>query len=465
MGDFSYRPFIKTINLETKNSNDVNNVLNQQDNWINIDNYEQKNGINVLQSSAELDFNVDSFYHGVDWIYSFFDTILMYDYSYFYLGLFLTYFDEAYDYAFKIFWFFSNEINSFQFFYSIVLDKYFSSLLYNFPFLQSWYKNILISKETTFLLLNHPEILFINDMLISQYVFKYTSYLTHVLTNLLISETFITATLVFIHILFIMFFLFLGLLLYFSFFTTSTKEENLIDNDHMLANITIEAEEEVASMDDIIMLFCLLLYIYGWFFYSHFWYLSTKVPEFVLLVYLFPYLYYIIVFIPTLLLYDFGAFFVAYLRGVASLPVFILELVFDFVALMAFYIRILVQGVRLLLMAFTYASLHDFILYYSFDQRLWRGDETIFDEWNNMWVSNGSFSFFFFFTILARLYYWLYELLHTFFVVTAQFIAFFAMVFWLFFFLYTFFSYEKHEAYFFEKREQFLKQWKTKLKI
>jgi hypothetical protein len=49
--------------------------------------------------------------------------------------------------------------------------------------------------------------------------------------------------------------------------------------------------------------------------------------------------------------------------------------------------------------------------------------------------------------------YWIYELAHTFFVVTAQFIAFFAMVFWLFFFLYTFFVFEKFEDYFSEKRK------------
>jgi hypothetical protein len=48
---------------------------------------------------------------------------------------------------------------------------------------------------------------------------------------------------------------------------------------------------------------------------------------------------------------------------------------------------------------------------------------------------------------------WVYELAHTFFVVTAQFIAFFAMVFWLFFFLYTFFVLEKFEDYFSEKRK------------
>jgi hypothetical protein len=108
-------------------------------------------------------------------------------------------------------------------------------------------------------------------------------------------------------------------------------------------------------------------------------------------------------------------------------------------------------------MSFTYISLHDFILYFNLDQSLWQSNENLFDELNNLYSSNGSFSYFFFISILAKIYYWLYELLHTFFVLSAQFIAFFAMVFWLFFFLYTFFSMEKHEAYFMNKRLEYRK--------
>ena len=48
----------------------------------------------------------------------------------------------------------------------------------------------------------------------------------------------------------------------------------------------------------------------------------------------------------------------------------------------------------------------------------------------------------------------MYELFHTFFVVTGQFVAYFAMIFWLFLFLFTFFTAEKHENYFNEKRKQ-----------
>jgi hypothetical protein len=48
--------------------------------------------------------------------------------------------------------------------------------------------------------------------------------------------------------------------------------------------------------------------------------------------------------------------------------------------------------------------------------------------------------------------------MHTFFVVTAQFTAFFAMVFWLFFFLYTYFSVEQHEAYLYILRKKINKK-------
>jgi hypothetical protein len=53
---------------------------------------------------------------------------------------------------------------------------------------------------------------------------------------------------------------------------------------------------------------------------------------------------------------------------------------------------------------------------------------------------------------------WLYELIHTFFMLIFQFIAYFAMVFWLYLFLYSMFSTELHESFFFKKRNFFKKK-------
>ena len=48
---------------------------------------------------------------------------------------------------------------------------------------------------------------------------------------------------------------------------------------------------------------------------------------------------------------------------------------------------------------------------------------------------------------------WMYEIFHTFFVVTGQIVAYFGMIFWLFLFLFTFFVIEKQESYFEERRK------------
>ena len=71
---------------------------------------------------------------------------------------------------------------------------------------------------------------------------------------------------------------------------------------------------------------------------------------------------------PTYLLYDFGIFFVTYLRGVGPTPVIIAELMYDYIGVLAFFIRLVVQGVRIVLMTLTYVGLHDFIIFHICDK-------------------------------------------------------------------------------------------------
>lgn len=392
-------------------------------------------------------------YSGIDWIYSSTEQLLTYDFRIWIFWLFSSYLDQSFNFFFKLYWFYTFEISSYQLYWAVILDKYLSSLIYQHPYVNQWVRDVFYSQETTLLLINHPEILIAVDSLVQSYVFPFSGYLNYVFDSLVESESAITAILLVPQLIWIFWVLALGIVLYFSFFTSSTKEENTIDHDYMNASLTIEAEEEIASFDDVLLTVAPLFYIFGWYFYTHCWVVVMQVPELILPLWLFPFLYYIIFFIPIFLVIDFGVYFLTYLRGVGSSPLILLELVYDYIALMAFMIRILVQGVRLLLMTFTYASLHDYIIYYSVDQKWFVGSESIWDDLNNLNPTSSTFTFFAVFNIGAKIYYWLYELIHTFFVVTAQFTAFFAMVFWLFFFLYTFFVWEKHEAYFFEKRK------------
>jgi apolipoprotein N-acyltransferase len=100
----------------------------------------------------------------------------------------------------------------------------------------------------------------------------------------------------------------------------------------------------------------------------------------------------------------------------------------------------------------TYASMHDLILYFSFNQKMFLGSENIWESMHTTSITLDTFSYYFLFNVPGIFIYWIYELLHTYFVVTLQFSAFFAISFWLYLFFYTFFVAEKQENYLTEKR-------------
>jgi hypothetical protein len=165
-----------------------------------------------------------------------------------------------------------------------------------------------------------------------------------------------------------------------------------------------------------------------------------------------PFLLYIMFFIPVFLLFDYGMYFITYLRGAGSTASLLMEFIYDCIAFLAFFIRLSVQNVRLLLITLTFFSLYEFILF--FVNVNWFNSN--FEQLDKLIASNNGVqaSYYYFIYIINKLVYWVYELLHTFFVTVAQFVAFFAMVFWLFLFLYTMFVVEEFEKYLDHKREK-----------
>jgi len=93
-------------------------------------------------------------------------------------------------------------------------------------------------------------------------------------------------------------------------------------------------------------------------------------------IYLFPFIYFIIFFIPFSLLYDYGSYFLTYLNGVGKSSVLMLELLFDYIAVSIFYLRLMVQNVRLVFMLFTYSELHEMIVLYSIEDNMYIGCES-----------------------------------------------------------------------------------------
>lgn len=393
-------------------------------------------------------------YDGIDWMYTFSETLLAFEYRVWFLAFLTTYFDESYDIAFKLYWVLCIDSAGAQIVYSAIFDLFTNLIDIDSATQRRWVYNMYFSRETTLFYIHHPELIAAVDQINFKYYQYYCDVLTSVIGLVITNELFMSAVMTLIDLILVVYFLVLGTMFYFSYYSSASKEEALIDSDYALWNITIEAEEEISSMDDMLLAFIIIFYVFGWFFYAHCWIVISQFPELMFVLYVFPFLYYIILLIPTCLVFDFGIYFLGYLKGVGSSPVMLLELVYDYISFAAFYIRVLVQAVRLLLMSFTYASLHDFIIFYSLDQRWLTGSESIWDDLNTLTATDGTFSYFAIFCIIAKIYYWIYELLHTFFVVTAQATAYFAMVFWLFFFLFSFFVSEKQEFYFFEKRKK-----------
>jgi hypothetical protein len=97
-------------------------------------------------------------------------------------------------------------------------------------------------------------------------------------------------------------------------------------------------------------------------------------------VYLFPFIYYIIIFIPFSLLYDYGLYFLTYLNGVGKSSTLIVELMFDYIAVSIFYLRLIVQNVRLAFMLFTFIELHELVIFYNLDKNLFPMNESFVDS-------------------------------------------------------------------------------------
>ena len=347
-----------------------------------------------------------------------------------------------------------------------MLDNTIFNSLFKFHFTEEWFRSMLASKEFTLVLIYHPELSLIQNQINDFFYLNFFSNIVFSIFSYIESENFLTPIIYIPQLLLVLFISVLFINFYFSYFSSMSKEGNIVDADYLSSTSAAESEKEISSYDDIILGLVILLYIFGWYFYIHCWSIISIMPELILVFYLLPGLYFIIIGIPTFLAYDFGIFFLAYLKGIGASPVLIFELMYDYIQLLIFYTRILVQGVRLILMLFTYASMHDLVLLFSFNQKMFLGAETFWEELNEVSFTADSLSYYILLTLPTRLLYWIYEILHTFFVVTVQFFAFFAVVFWLFLFLYTFFVSEKHEDYFSEKRikRKLMYSYLTKLK-
>ncbi len=410
-----------------------------------------KNDFNL--SFLNYDTGIHAMYSGIDWLYTYVETLYIYDYKIVYFWFLNSVYDESMDFFFLSVWYSSLQTSSLQLFWSVLLDTYITSSLFQLSLTDEWVRSYMSGKDSALFVIYHPEVIFLKNQIINNYFFDFLSDINVSAIQYLDSQSLLTPIMLFPQLLFVAYMGFLFVAFYFSFYSSSTKEESTIDSDYLSASITVESEKEIGSIDDMLMPSIIIIYTFGWYFYLYCWNLFCCVPELILVFFFFPLLYYTIGNTPTFMLYDFGILFACYLRGIAPTPTMLFELMYDYIAVIAFYVRILTQGVRLALMFAAYAGMHDFVLFMDYNHRYLTGNESLWEEISNINTSISSFTYFFLGTLPGILLNWMYEVFHTFFVVTGQLVAYFGMIFWLFLFLFTFFVIEKQESYFEERRK------------
>lgn len=410
-----------------------------------------KNDFNL--SFLNYDTGIHAMYSGIDWVYTHVETLYMYDYKIVYFWLLNNIYDESMDFFFLSVWYSSLQSSSLQLFWSVMLDSYLITNLFQLSLTDEWVRSYMSGKDSALFVIYHPEVIFFKNQILNNYFFEFLSDINISAIQYLDSQSLLSPIMLFPQLLFIAYMGFLFVSFYFSFYSSSSKEESTVDADYLSASITIESEKELGSIDDILMPSIVIIYTFGWYFYLYCWNLFSCAPELALAFFFFPLLYYTILNTPTFLLYDFGILFTCYLKGIAPSPNLLFELMFDYVSVISYYVRILTQAVRLALMFSAYAGMHDFILYMDYGHRYLTGNESIWEEISNVNASVSSFTYFLLGTLPGILLNWMYEVFHTFFVVTGQIVAYFGMIFWLFLFLFTFFVIEKQESYFEERRK------------
>jgi ABC-type multidrug transport system fused ATPase/permease subunit len=105
-----------------------------------------------------------------------------------------------------------------------------------------------------------------------QIFLNFTPYLTKIVEVLFentLFEIITSPAMMFPQFLMLLYFTFIFISFYFTYFNNYTNEENLVDIDYLISSSTIEAEKEITAFDDILLGTVILLYIFGWYFYIH----------------------------------------------------------------------------------------------------------------------------------------------------------------------------------------------------
>nr|YP_010183548.1 Ymf66-like protein [Paramecium gigas]QVG61497.1 Ymf66-like protein [Paramecium gigas] len=394
---------------------------------------------------------IDSFFSAnwavVDYVYCtlndlfFFNTVSKNSNTFFFLS-------NSYNfYFFELYSTFFLSFLNFELFFNVIFDTFVTNYLFYLELDENQFRKFISFLDPALFSIYHPEAVFLNKSFYSDFFFNFSGQLKISLLDVLDKYSLISPINFFMQMILVFFFIVIYLSFFCSFFSKN-KNEMQLESEYLFSSLTYEVEKELFSIDDAIHCIFFLCLMFGSYFGFLFLAWDISYTEITLFFIPLVLIFIFIIFIPINLLYDFGLFFIAYLRGASNTSSLFFECVYDYIGLIAFFTRLLVQFVRLILMFVVYCIMHDAVMLQNYSQVSFFKGDSFWTEIFSVFFNGKSFFYFFCTTLPMQLLYWTYECLHTFFVVTVQFTAFFTIIFWLFLLFYTFFVYEKYEHHF-----------------
>jgi hypothetical protein len=235
------------------------NHYNENINFVSVESYPSSFGL-ILDT--QLDVQTPMLLQGVEWIYSWleaafaFSSTILYESSITPTDLTdLEHFIWAYDYKLANF---------------IIISIYYD--LQNFgkslllPHIDAWYNYLHIASNNIIFHLEHPEHNLLYSAAIVDFLLPYVSKFRFLIELETPTEGVILIPFVILDILWKigLFALFASFFMY--WYNISVNGNN-IDSDFLVNSLSIESEEEIASIDDTVLLLVIIFFIFGWFFF------------------------------------------------------------------------------------------------------------------------------------------------------------------------------------------------------
>lgn len=259
-------------------------------------------------------------------------------------------------------------LHGFEIFVSSIFDNYLKDFLVKLELTEDQFRRMIGLIDPTMFSLFHPDSAHISKNLNANFVLANFTKLQLALLDFVQKNSLIIP----IHYglqLMTVFLILLVFVVFFCSFFSNNKEELQADVDYSVSNMSAEAEKELFAIDDATCLFLLLFFVFASYFGFFALVVDINYVEFLTFFSSIPFVVGILLLMPCNLIFDFGLLFVAYLRGVANTSSFFFELVYDYIGIAAFFTRLAVQFVRLILMFVVYCMMHDTVVLFTTPMR------------------------------------------------------------------------------------------------